>query len=168
MSELHCCGRSRSWLGQRLQGIKQLITRVQAKTGYKVFTSFPCTHFNSSRVYYIYVNKKGTFTKNFSLLLVNFNSVLPFSFKTTVFHHTKKLPKFIARPPTWFPVKASLHCKQLIPNLKFLTTFNSSSFHTKRSIIEPGRGLNSETKVHKHCFQIEAKTKERFVGLSGF
>ncbi len=86
----------------------------------------------------------------------------------SVFHHTKKLPRFIARPPTWFPVKVSLHCKQLIPNLKFLTTFNSSSFHTQRSINGPGRGLSSETKVHKHCFQIEAKTKERFVGLSGF
>ncbi len=86
----------------------------------------------------------------------------------SVFHHTKKLPRFIARPPTWFPVKVSLHCKQLIPNLQFLTTFNSSSFHTQRSIKGPGRGLSSETKVHKHCFQIEAKTKERFVGLSGF
>lgn len=48
--------------------IKQLITRVQARKGYKEFTSFPCARFDPYLVYYVYVNKLGRVSFYYSLI----------------------------------------------------------------------------------------------------
>lgn len=69
------------------RAFKQLITTVQARTGCKELTSFPCARLDPYFVYYAYVNKLGK---------VSFLQRLPCSRKS-LFH---KGTEFIAHPTT--------------------------------------------------------------------
>lgn len=75
--------------------IKQLTTSVQARTGYKEFTSFPCARFDPYLVYYVYMNKLGRVSLYNSLILALF-----FLAALNQCFASDKGTEFITHPPT--------------------------------------------------------------------
>lgn len=145
--------------------IKQLITRAQARTGYKEFTSFPCARFDPYLVYCVYVNKLGRVSLYCSLILTLF-----FLAALNQCFASDKGIEFIAHPPTWYPVQVSQHCKHsLIPKPQVsdhLHLFLFPTHYTPSS--EQEEDLSQRPKSINSVFKLKLRQKEWFVRLAGF